>query len=394
VAVRGGYSRFYQDLFVTRWNLDWFFRLARHPALASQRGMAAWLARRPAITASPLPPVNVVLASTGNGAVDNPIFNAIRSEEIRSTLAAEAGVGDDQIQVLYGSGTQPGPNALEQKGESVRFVRRELAGARPFMLQTLAEVFERAGQSRPTRNLVVLIGHGGPEGAPMWSQAAALGAEEMTALHRLGGGDDVLVSGNCYGGVLAHSSSCGFFGARPDTLASGCQADAAVVAESNDYLKVFFESLSRARRSLANFDGDDSISFEEAHWEASLDGDARNVTYSTVDALADDYFAAHPADLPAELPVSELQKLAEHATPAERAAFKRLAYGLEPGYGIPLRDLADQATRYSEKPEGPRPMLGQLAHRLLYTQRYAGDNAELAQAQACGSRSIKGFLSR
>ena len=393
-ALRNAYGNYFQQLYLERWNLDWFFRLARHPAMAEERRLERWLQEQKLNVAAPLESANVVLASTGAGAIDNPIFNAIRSEEIEHTLQSDAGVAPEQIQVFYGSGTRLGANAIEQGSSGgMRFIHRELRGARPFMLQNLAEVFERAGLHKPTRTLLVLIGHGGPDGAPMWSQPTALGPRELRTLHELGGGDDVLVSGNCYGGVLALSTSCGFFGARPDTIASGCQADAAEVAMSKDYLKVFFESLT-TRRQHANFDGNEFVSFEEAHWEATLNGDPRNITYSTVDALAEAYFKARPQDLPAELPLSELQRLAQGATAGEKAAVQQLSQGQDGGYRVKLRDLASQAMRWSEKPEGPRPMLGQLARRLLYTQRYGAKDPQLAAAQSCGSRSITGFLKR
>jgi hypothetical protein len=392
-AVRSGYGNYYQSLYVERWNLDWFFRLALHPAMAQDRELAHWLAGQKLNATTPLESANVVLASTGAGALENPIFNAIRSEEIERTLKTDAGVAPEQIQVLYGGGPQRGYNAVEQSGNMLRFIRRELPGARPFRLQTLAEVFERAGLKAPTRNLLVFIGHGGPQGAPLWSQPAPLGPGELGALHALGHSDDVLVSGNCYGGVLALSTSCGFFSARPDTIASGCQADAAEVAQSTDYLKVFFESLT-SRREQANFDGHGDITFEEAHWEATLNGDPRNITYSTVDALAEAYFKLRPQQLPQELPLSEITGLAEHATPTERAALLQLSKGLPGSYRVRLTELAAQAMNWAEKPEGPRPMLGQLARRLLYTQRYGNNDPQLLAARACGERSITGFLKR
>ena len=393
-SVRAGYTQFFSSLFLRDWNLDWFYRLARDPAVAASRHLDAWMAQRSPAAVVPLQSVNVVLMSTGNGAVDNPIFNAIRSEEIQQVLTGEFGLTPAQLRVFHGSGDQRGFNAVEQTRGALRFVRRDVAGAQPFRLQSLADIFEQARRQAPTRNLFVLIGHGGPDGAPMWGQPAALGPEELLALHRHGNSDDVLVSGNCFGGVLAQAMSCGFFGARPDTVATGCQADAAEVAQSKDYLHVFFSVLSKARRHQVDADGNGQVSFDEAHWYATQYGDERNITYSTVDALAEDYFAQHPEALPAEFPLIDARRLAANAPVAERAALQTLSAGLDASYRIPMRDLAGQGARWTEKPEGPRPMLGQLARRLLYTQRFGKGDAALGLAQECGGRALDSFLTQ
>ena len=393
-SVRAGYSSYFSSLFLRSWNLDWFYRLARDPALASSRHMDAWMAQRSPAPVAPLQAVNVVLMSTGNGAVDNPIFNAIRSEEIQQVLTGEFGVTPAQLRVFHGSGEQRGFNAVEQTRGALRFVRRDLPGAQPFRLQSLTDIFEQARRQAPTRNLFVLIGHGGPDGAPMWGQPAALGPEELQTLHRHGNSDDVLVSGNCFGGVLAQAMSCGFFGARPDTVATGCQADAAEVAQSKDYLHVFFSVLSKARRHQVDADGNGQVSFDEAHWYATQYGDERNITYSTVDALAEDYFGQHPDALPAELPLSDVRQLATGAPAAERAALQTLSAGLDASYRIPMYDLAAQGARWTDQPQGPRPMLGQLSRRLLYTQRFGKGTASLTRAQDCGSRALDSFLTQ
>ena len=392
--IRSAYSRFYQTLFIESWNLDWFFRLARDPSLATTRRFDNWVERQNRTPVPALGSANVLLASTGNGASDNPIFNAIRSEEIEQVLTRDLGVASTQILVRYGAGPDRGFNATEQAGQGLRFVRRELPRAEPFTIQSLAAFFDAVRAHPSSRNLIVLIGHGGPDGAPLWGQVAPLGPEEMRTLHARGHGDDVLVSGNCYGGVLAQTVSCGFFGARPDTVATGCQSNAAEVAQSKDYLHVFFEALTPAKRALADVDGNGVVSFEEAHGYATRYGDERNLTYSTIDALAEGWFTAHPGELPAEMSLAELLKRGESASAVERETLKTLAQGLDPAFRVPLQDLAGQAVRYTDKPTGPRPMLGQLARRLLYTQKAGRDDTALAAARACGERSPAAFLKR
>jgi hypothetical protein len=392
LKVRSGYMSFYRELFIKGWNLDWFYRLARDPSLSAKRRFADWVERQPKPATPALGAASVLLASTGNGASDNPIFNAIRSEEIEQALTKDLGIDAGLIQVRYGAGPERGFNAVEATPQGLRFVRREVQRAEPFTIQSLAAFFDAARARPAAHRLLVLIGHGGPDGAPLWGQVSPLGPDEMKTLHARAHGTDVLVSGNCFGGVLAQAVDCGFFGARPDTVATGCQSNAAEVAQSQDYLHVYFEAFAPGRRAVADADGNGVVSFEEAHWYATRFGDPRNLTYSTGDALAEAWFTARPAELPAELSVAEFLRLAEGAGRAEHEAAKDLAKGLPDAFRIPLTDLAAQATRYSESPTGPRPMLGQMARRLLYTQKAGRNDPAFAAARSCGAQSPAAFL--
>ena len=395
-AVRERYGLWYRDYFLREWNLDYFLQLARDPSLAQGRSFDNWVARQPAATLStPLQQANVLVVATATGASDNELFNALRIDEIRSHLLNDMGLDASQLRVFYGAGNQPGFNAVEIRNGQRRFTRRDVAGAQPARLQSLATVFDTLRQQQPgSRNLIVLVGHGGPDGTYLWGQPNGLKADDLAALHRRGGGDDVLVSGNCFGGIMAQTTSCGFFGARPDIVATGCQADAAEVAQSKDYLHTFFGALDPAQRNAVDSNGDGSVSFEEAHWEATLHGDARNITYSTVDALAEAYFKAHPEHLPADISVGELLRLAEQAEPAERRAMRELTREVAGDQRINLRDLAAQGTRWTYRPAGPRPMISQLAQRLLYTTRFGATDSELVRARSCGARSVVSFLSK
>ncbi|MDR2214247.1 MAG: hypothetical protein LBE59_00205, partial [Nevskiaceae bacterium] len=291
--VRGAHSQFIRDLYLRSWNLNWFYQVALHPELAASRSGAAWLSANPATLTQPLGAANVMLMSTASGAADNEIFNALRIEEIRDILAQSIALDPSQLRIFYGSDNAVGPNALEVRGGRIGLVRRNVAGSTPFSPDAAQRIFQSIRAQPGSHNLLVLIGHGNPEGAGMWGSPMPLSPETLHAMHDHGGGDDVLVSGNCFGGVMARAMSCGFFGARPDIVATGCQADAADVAQSRDYLHVFFSSLTSQNRGRADVNDDGDISFAEAHWSASIDGDERNITYTSIDALADAWFDAH-----------------------------------------------------------------------------------------------------
>jgi hypothetical protein len=357
------------------------------------RSMASWVASRRPPTTPPPPPRNLVVVSTASWPGNNEIFNATRIAEIRDIAQQRLGVPAQGISLLYGGSNPNAVNAVEVRQGRLVFSKQPIPGARPATLANLTDVFQGLARSAPSRNLFVFVGHGGPDGAGLWGQLAELGPADLAVLHETGKGDDVLVSGNCFGGVMARAMSCGFFAARPDIVATGCQADAAEVAQSRDYLKMFFASVTPEEQGRADADGDGAISFEEAHWFASVHGDTRNITYTTLDALADEWFAAHPETLPRSLTVAELQQLAAGAPPAEREAVRRMTDGLTAANDVPLQDLAAQAGAWSRLQAGIRPMLAQLARRMLYVQRHsATDGAQVAAVRACEARPIAAFL--
>jgi hypothetical protein len=390
MTVRGAYGAFIRDLYLRSWNLSWLYRLALNPSLTSSPD-TAWIAANPATLLPPLGPANVLLMSTASGAADNEIFNALRIEEIRDVLQRSLAVAPTQLRIFYGGDNANGANALETRDGRIGLVRRNVVGATPFSPEAALRIFQSIRAQPNSRNLLVLIGHGNPEGAGLWGSPMPLSPTTLHTLHAHGGGDDVLVSGNCYGGVMAQAMSCGFFGARPDLVATGCQADAAEVAQSRDYLHVFFSSLTPEERKTADTDGDGSISFAEAHWHASLNGDTRNVTYTSIDALADAWFDAHTDTVPHTLTAKELLTLAAEAPPTEARALHALLDGQDPGQSIALDDLALQAARWRPDSGRPRALAGQLARRLLFLKN--GDRgAEVARLQSCENRSIATFL--
>jgi hypothetical protein len=392
LQLRAAHDNAYVQTFLRTWNLDYFYELALDPQLREKRSMAAYIASRPAPAGPPPPSRNLVVVSTASWPGNNEIFNATRIAEIRGAVEGQLGLPANQVSILYGGGNPNVADAVVVRQGRLAFARQPIDGARPATLANLTGVFQGLGRAAPSRNLFVFVGHGGPDGAGLWGQVAELGPADLAALHQTGKGDDVIVSGNCFGGVMARAMSCGFFAARPDIIATGCQADAAEVAQSRDYLKMFFASVAPDEKARADADKDGAISFEEAHWFASTYGDTRNVTYTTLDSLADEWFARHPERLPARISVAELRQLGERAPPAERQAVSRMTDGLTADNEIPLQDLAAQANAWSRMQAGIRPMLAQLARRLLYVQRAGADEIAMAGVRACEARPIAQFL--
>jgi hypothetical protein len=391
-SVREAQSAYISNLQLRSWDLSWFYRLALDPTILRSRSGAAWIAAKPAALEEPLGPANVMLMSTASGAADNEIFNMLRIEEIRDVLSPSLLPDPKRLRIFYGGGTAAGANALEVRDGQIDLVRRKVADASPFTPDAALQIFQSMRAQPGSRNLLVLIGHGNPDGAGMWSSPTPLSPATLRALHEHSGGDNVLVSGNCFGGVMAQATSCGFFGARPDIIATGCQADAAEVAQSRDYLHMFFSSLTSAARAAADADGNGAISFAEAHWYASTEGDPRNVTYTSIDALADAYFDSHPDALPAAMVVRDLRTLATSAPPAEARALRSVVNAFNGDLPIPLGDLAGQAKRWRPNAGEPRALVAQLARRLLFLKNPVAGSTELARYQSCENRSVAAFL--
>jgi hypothetical protein len=379
------------DLLRRSWNLDWFYRLALNPTLLQSRSTASWISGSDETLMPPLASANVLLMSTASGAADNEIFNALRIEEIGDVLAQSLSMGPPRLRIFYGGDNAHSANALEVRNGRIGLVKRNVAGATPFSPEAVSSIFRSIRATPGSRNLLVLIGHGNPDGAGMWGSPMPLSPATLRMLHEHGGGDDVLVSGNCFGGVMARAMSCGFFGARPDIIATGCQADAAQVAESRDYLHMFFTSLTAAGRTMADADRDGVITFAEAHWYASTEGDPRNVTFTSVDALADEWFEAQPQGTPRTLSAGAILELAADAPPAEARALRSLLAGHPADVPISLDDLAGQAARWNPGSGVPRTLVAQLTRRQLF--RKSGHNpADRTRLLSCENRSIAAFL--
>lgn len=288
--------------------------------------IAALFAPVTVAAAQPQPAPRVLLIGTGSGPDDTPVFVGAVLRNVREIVGRTA--APHSIVTLYGDGTAPGREAhyVDESGRVV-LVQVPNVGARaPFTRATLASATSEIATAPPSRLLVVIAGHGLPDGAPAWREQREIAPAEMRRAFQSTHAPIVLVDGTCFGGQRARLAACGFFAARPDTLAEGCDPDAALLrpgAPLTDYVSTFF-SAATGRQADANHDGE--VSLAEAHWWAAVHGTrGGNATYATIDAIADDFLeGADQSYLPDVLDAAGIDRLARHATEPERRALEEL----------------------------------------------------------------------
>jgi hypothetical protein len=215
------------------------------------------------------------------------------------------------------------------------------------------------------------------------------------------------VSGACHGGQFASRGLRVL--PRIPTCWRRCQL-AEALAASDDYLRHFFRAAtgngssttgSRSRGHAA------AATLYDAHWYASARLEDHQLSYTTTDALIDDYFAANPERLPAAMTVAEIQTAARALTRAEVDAVATLTAGLPLDLAIPLTGYVEanhaaDATLADarELPSAERNALIALPYKLvlpLLARRiaYAGlkvNDAGFALAASCEQRSLQQFL--
>ena len=79
----------------------------------------------------------------------------------------------------------------------------------------------------------------------------------------------------------------------------------------------------------------------DAHWYAATRLENHQLSYTTTDALIDDYFASHADALPAALTVAEIRSAARTMTRAEIEAVDALTAASRPRRAIPLTGYVD-----------------------------------------------------
>jgi hypothetical protein len=131
------------------------------------------------------------------------------------------------------------------------------------------------------------------------------------------------------------------------------------------------------------------------------------LSYTSVDALVDAYFAGAPNELPKSVSVAQLRRVAERATPAEARALAELTATLGDDFTLTLDDMVkrnyaaqaklDDATELSSDERNAlialpyKLMLPMLARRLLYRAAQPR-SPTLQETTACETQSVEQFL--
>ena len=97
---------------------------------------------------------------------------------------------------------------------------------------------------------------------------------------------------------MARAMSCGFFWCAPDIIATGCQADAAQVAQSRDYLHMFFTSLTAAGRTMADSDRNGEITLRRRTGTPASRGMRATSPTPASTRWPPKWFEAHPPEVP------------------------------------------------------------------------------------------------
>jgi hypothetical protein len=383
----------YRSLFLREWTLEYFVAVALgdRKSNANRRFVDLHAAQTPT-----LGPVNVVLWGAGGIPIKNPLFISHRLQQARSVLEHSLNGRDPRFITLYGRGPDGDSNdtSILRKG-AVSFMHPDMSIDYAADAPGLSSVFSALRSIRGRNTLLIHAGHSGPTGIPIWGSLGTVTPEDITAIGDGERSQLKIVSGGCHSGLFARAAQCGFFAAHPDVVATGCQLSPEAIEKSDDYLRFFFRYLDENGQGDARLDS--------AHWAASVRLEHHQLSYSTVDALADEYFRASAEALPSQMKVADIRQLRAAATAPEAQALDALLAGLESSTPIALDDLVkrnhaaekvlrgateDSSARRNRKLALPyRLMLPSLARRLVYRSARATD-PELKRVTECEAGSL------
>jgi hypothetical protein len=392
----------YTAFFASHWNLEYFVDVAlgKRPKRA---------AARPVDLASPTPaplgPRNVILWGSAATPLANTLFIPARLEEIRAALEGMS-LGGPRFITLYGHG--PGVEGNDTSyivdGRTL-FKRADVHADYAADAAGLNSVLTGVLRAERARSLLVQVGHSGPTGAPLWGHGLTVAPADLEPIKRESSGALIMVSGACNGGQFAKAVQCGFFAAHPDVRASGCQLPPAALESSDDYLRYFFRAA--AGTVDARKRGTQPATLYEAHWYASTRLEDHELSYSTTDALIDDYFAAHAEKLPDSMTVAEIRRAVTTLGRTEADAAASLTAGLAPDTPIPLSGYVDanhaaeaKLADAGELPSTERNriialpyklMLPMLARRIAYAALHV-QSPDYALAASCERQSLQQFF--
>ena len=404
----------YGAFFASHWNLEYFVDVAlgKRPKRA---------AAPPVNLASPAPAAlgarNVILWGSAATPLANALFIPTRIAEIRAELERMS-LGGPRFVTLYGHGPGVEGNDTSYIADGrTLFKRADVRADYAADAAGLNSVLTGVLRADRARTLLVQVGHAGPTGAPLWGHGLTLAAADLEPIKRESSGALIMVSGACNGGQFAKAVQCGFFAAHPDVRASGCQLSPAALESSDDYLRYFFRaatgqeagapSAASTRPSTAPKRGAKPATLYDAHWYASTRLEDHELSYTTTDALIDDYFAAHPDKLPESMTVAEIRRAAQTLARAEADAVAALTAVLAPETPIPLTGYVDANRAAEAKLADARElssaernwivslpyklMLPMLARRIAYAGLHVQD-PDFGLASSCERQSVQQFF--
>jgi hypothetical protein len=258
--------------------------------------------------------------------------------------------------------------------------------------------------------LLVQVGHAGPTGAPLWGHGLTLSPADIEPIKRDSSDALIMVSGACNGGQFAKAVQCGFFAAHPDVRATAASCRPRRSKRRDDYLRHFFRAATAAsgerRFSQARRAARDALRSALVFVVARLEDEA--ISYTTTDALIDDYFAAHPDKLPESLTVAAIRSGAPALGAPKAEAATALTAGLAPENAIPLSGFVElnheadaKLTDARELSSAERNRIVALPYKLVLPYARAGESRipasacripRFALASACETQSLRQFL--
>ncbi len=396
----------YPAFFSSRWNLEYFVDVAlgKRPKRAAKPPVDLASASPAALGAR-----NVVLWGSAPTPLANALFIPTRLGEIRAGVEGLK-IGGVKFVTLYGHG--PGVDGNDtsyiEAGRTL-FKRADLHVDYSADAAGLNSVLTGVLRADRARTLLIQVGHAGPTGAPLWGHGLTLSPADIEPIKRDSTGELVMVSGACNGGQFAKAVQCGFFAAHPEVRSTGCQLSPAALETSDDYLRHFFRAATgdATPAAQARKRGAPPVSLYDAHWYASARLEDEAISYTTTDALIDDYFAAHPDKLPESLTVAAIRTGAAGLGRAEAAAATALTAALAPYTPIPLSGFVELNHAADAKLSDARELssaernrivalpyklvLPMLARRIAYAGLRVQDSG-FSAASACERQSLPQFL--
>ncbi|MEE2743138.1 MAG: hypothetical protein VYD54_04465 [Bdellovibrionota bacterium] len=281
--------------------------------------------------------VNVIYIGNADNPINNPLFTPIVLNTIQKNLSNLGFNNQKQGITLFGSGQNKIRDVLKMKKEDEYILvshpfSKNINGA--FNRKNVKELFSHLGKQENKKGLFIMVGHGAQDGALLWFEKERLEKNELKRLHLSTKGQNIIVSGTCYGGQFYDALSCGFFGAHPKTPAIGCWSSENQIISKKDYTRTFFSSLKE--RKEADLNGDGKLSFQEMHWYASLHGPKEDLPFTSLDGLARTFFKKYPNFLQQK---NSIENLMTYGNPGEKYVLRKLKKGLDDKQKIIMEEV-------------------------------------------------------